>query len=82
MKDPRHTGIQEFTSSPSTDDLDSARCREAIRLLDVYVLALTRFHDLDDAGLKADAFAALAEARAHYRRHFEIHGCRKHITAA
>jgi hypothetical protein len=82
MKDPRHLGIQEFTASPSTVDLDSARCREAIRLFDVYILALTRFHDLDDAGLKTDAFAALAEARAQYWRHSEMHRCRKHISAA
>jgi hypothetical protein len=82
MKDPRPSGIQESTASPSTDDLDSARCREAIRLLDGYILALTSFHDLDDDGLKAEAFAALAEARAQYWRHSEIHGCRKHISAA
>ena len=82
MKDPRHSGIPEFTASPSTVDLDSARCREAIRLLDVYVLALERFHDLDDAGLKPNAFAALAEARTHYWRHSEIHGCRNPATTA
>jgi hypothetical protein len=77
MKGPRHIGIREFTALPSTVDLDGTKCREAIRLLDVYVLALIHFHDLDDAGLKTDAFAALAEARAQYWRHSEIHGCRK-----
>jgi hypothetical protein len=32
--------------------------------VDVYILALKRFHNLDDCALKPNAFAALAEARA------------------
>jgi hypothetical protein len=76
MKTLQEAGVQEFTLPLSTVDLDSTRCRQAIRLLDVYIRVLTRFHDLD-TGLKADTFAALAEAGAQYWRHSEIHGCRK-----
>jgi hypothetical protein len=55
-------------------------CPESLRLLDLYVAALEKFHDgweaKTDVKLAGTAWTDLIRARQEYLRHVETHGCR------